>query len=114
MIATVVILPVLALGELYPARSRPHDHADLFALKLGESFKAYLGVFGCLLAVTVHGYSTGTMNLQTLSELAFAFRVTPAIVAISLAFALLMGIAGGLLPALRASRLSIAAAVREG
>jgi putative ABC transport system permease protein len=72
------------------------------------------GVLGCLLAASVHGYSTGTMNLQTLSELAFAFRVTPAIVATSLTFAVTMGIAGGLLPALRAARLSIAGAVREG
>jgi putative ABC transport system permease protein len=89
--------------------------AILFSFVVESAVLAFLGgVFGCLLAVTVHGYSTGTMNLQTLSELAFAFRVTPAIVAISLAFALLMGIAGGLLPALRASRLSIAGAVREG
>ena len=72
------------------------------------------GVLGCLLAVTVHGYSTGTMNLQTLSELAFAFRVTPAIVATSLAFAVVLGVAGGMLPAMRAARLSIAGAVREG
>jgi ABC-type lipoprotein release transport system permease subunit len=72
------------------------------------------GVLGCLLAVTVHGYSTGTMNLQTLSELAFAFRVTPAIVATSLAFAVVLGVAGGMLPAVRAARLSIASAVREG
>jgi putative ABC transport system permease protein len=72
------------------------------------------GVLGCLLALSLHGYPTGTRNLQTLSELAFAFRVTPAIVAASLGFALVLGIVGGLLPALRAARLPIAAAVREG
>jgi putative ABC transport system permease protein len=72
------------------------------------------GLLGCLLAFSVHGYSTGTRNLQTLSEIAFAFRVTPGIMAVSLGFALVMGILGGLLPALRAARLPIAAAVREG
>ena len=45
--------------------------------------------------------------------MAFAFRITPAIVAASMGFALTMGILGGLLPALRAARLPIAAAVRE-
>jgi putative ABC transport system permease protein len=71
------------------------------------------GTIGCLLASTLHGYSTSTSNLQSFSEVAFAFRITPEIVAASLAFALTMGILGGLLPAARAARLSIAAAVRE-
>lgn len=72
------------------------------------------GVLGCALAYTMHGYSTSTTTVQSFTEIAFAFRITPAIVASSLAFALAMGVAGGLLPALRASRLPIAAAVREG
>ena len=65
-------------------------------------------------ASTLHGYSTGTSNLQSFSEVAFAFRITPAIVATSMGFALAMGVLGGLLPAVRAARLAIAAAVREG
>jgi ABC-type lipoprotein release transport system permease subunit len=72
------------------------------------------GALGCLLAFTVHGYSTGASNLQTFSEVAYAFRITPAIVASALVFALVMGVAGGLLPSVRAARLPIAAAVREG
>jgi ABC-type lipoprotein release transport system permease subunit len=71
------------------------------------------GAIGCVAAWTLHGYSTGTSNLQSFSEVAFAFRITPAIVASSLGFALAMGVLGGLLPALRAARLPIAAAVRE-
>lgn len=71
------------------------------------------GIIGCILATTLHGYSTSTSNLQSFSEIAFAFRITPAIVAASLGFALAMGVLGGLLPALRAARLPIAAAVRE-
>jgi ABC-type lipoprotein release transport system permease subunit len=70
------------------------------------------GALGCLAASSVHDYSTGTSNLQSFSEVAFAFRITPAIVASSLGFALLMGVLGGLLPAARAARLPIAAALR--
>jgi len=72
------------------------------------------GALGCLLALTMHGYTTGASNLQTFREVAYAFRITPAIVGAGMAFALVMGVAGGLLPSLRAARLSIAAAVREG
>jgi putative ABC transport system permease protein len=71
------------------------------------------GIFGCLLASTVNGYTTSTSNLQSFSEVAFAFRITPQIIASSLTFALVMGVLGGLLPAARAASLSIAQAVRE-
>ena len=71
------------------------------------------GALGCLAAATLHDYSVSTANLQSFSEVAFAFRVTPEIVAASMGFALAMGVLGGLLPALRAARLSIAAAVRQ-
>jgi putative ABC transport system permease protein len=53
-----------------------------------------------------------TMNWQSFSELAFSFTLTPKIVLQSLAFAALMGFAGGVLPALRASRLKIVDALR--
>lgn len=62
----------------------------------------------------MHGDSTGMSNLQTFSEVAYAFRITPAIVGSCLGFALAMGVIGGLLPSVRAARLPIAAAVREG
>jgi ABC-type lipoprotein release transport system permease subunit len=71
------------------------------------------GALGCLAASTLHGYSTSTSNLQSFSEVAFAFRITPAIIGWSMAFALAMGVLGGLLPAVRAAALPIAAAVRE-
>ena len=71
------------------------------------------GALGCALASTLHGYSTSTSNLQSFSEVAFAFRVTPEILASSMAFALTMGVLGGLLPAARAARLPIAEAVRQ-
>jgi putative ABC transport system permease protein len=60
-----------------------------------------------------NGYQTSTMNSQTFSQVAFAFRVTPELLGVGLAYALLMGLAGGLLPAIRAARLPIPTALRE-
>lgn len=71
------------------------------------------GAIGCLLALPMNGYSTGTGQTQSFSEIAFAFRITPAIMGTGLVFALVMGIVGGLLPALRAARLPITSALRE-
>jgi putative ABC transport system permease protein len=58
-------------------------------------------------------FETSTMNLQTFSQVAFAFRVTPELLGMGLLYALLMGLIGGLLPAVRAARLPIASALRE-
>jgi putative ABC transport system permease protein len=63
--------------------------------------------------VAFNGFQTSTMNFQTFSQLAFAFRVTPELLAMGLLYALLMGLIGGLLPAIRAARLPIASALRE-
>jgi putative ABC transport system permease protein len=71
------------------------------------------GVLGCLLAFPMNGFSTATGQTQSFSEIAFAFRITPEIVMIGLAFAVVMGIVGGLLPALRGARLPITSALRE-
>ncbi len=71
------------------------------------------GAIGCLLAIPMNGYSTGTGQTQSFSEIAFAFRITPNIVATAVAFAVIMGFIGGLLPALRAARLPITSALRE-
>jgi ABC-type lipoprotein release transport system permease subunit len=71
------------------------------------------GAIGCLLAFPMNGFSTGTGQTQSFSEIAFAFRITPKIVLVGMSFAVVMGILGGLLPALRGSRLPITAALRE-
>ncbi len=71
------------------------------------------GVVGCLLALPVHGLATGTTNMASFSEVAFKFRITPALLAGGLLFAGLMGAAGGLLPAIRAARVPVARALRE-
>jgi putative ABC transport system permease protein len=70
------------------------------------------GVIGCLLALPVNGITTGTMNWQTFSHLAFAFRITPDLLAMGLAFAVLMGLAGGVPPAIRAARANVSTTMR--
>ena len=71
------------------------------------------GVLGCLLAFPMNGFSTATGQTQSFSEIAFSFQITPEIVLIGLTFAVVMGIIGGLLPALRGARLPITTALRE-
>ena len=60
-----------------------------------------------------NGYQTSTMNFSTFSQVAFAFQVTPRLLVMGLIYALLMGLIGGLFPAVRAARLPIPAALRE-
>ncbi|MDD2708969.1 MAG: ABC transporter permease [Verrucomicrobiae bacterium] len=57
------------------------------------------GVIGCLLALPLNGVATGTINLQTFSEVAFQFRVTPDLLIKGMVFSMFMGVAGGFLPA---------------
>jgi len=71
------------------------------------------GIIGCLLAVPMNGFTAGTGQTQSFSELAFAFKITPQIVTVGLVFAVIMGIVGGLLPAVRASQMPITKALRE-
>ncbi len=71
------------------------------------------GVLGCLLVLPLNGLTTGVGSFRTFSEISFDFRVTPAVMAIGIAFALLMGALGGLFPARNASRKEILTALRE-
>jgi putative ABC transport system permease protein len=70
------------------------------------------GALGCALALPANGLSAATYGANY-AEMAFAFRTTPAVLAVGLLFAAVAGGAGGLLPAIRAARLPIAAALRE-
>ncbi|MBI3121648.1 MAG: ABC transporter permease [candidate division NC10 bacterium] len=72
------------------------------------------GVVGCLLALPIHGLSTGTTNFRTFSEVSFAFRITPDLLLGGLAFSLVMGGLGGFLPARLASRQPMIETLREG
>ncbi|MCM8594586.1 ABC transporter permease [Accumulibacter sp.] len=71
------------------------------------------GVVGLAAASLMQVVSVSTTNFQTFSELAFRFTMTPSIAAQTLAFALLMGLAGGFIPAWRAARLSIVDCLRQ-
>jgi putative ABC transport system permease protein len=71
------------------------------------------GVIGCVLALPVHGLSTGTTNFSSFSEVAFKFRITPGLLVAGVVFSAFMGALGGLLPALRAARIPVARALRE-
>ncbi|MGH8245915.1 MAG: ABC transporter permease, partial [Gammaproteobacteria bacterium] len=70
------------------------------------------GALGCALAIPIHGVSTGTMNFNTFSELAFQFRITPGMLALGVSFAALVGALGGFLPALLAARRNIVLSLR--
>ena len=81
---------------------------------LSESFVLSLagGLAGLGLASLLQFFSISTLNFGSFSELAFSFALSPSIIATSLGFSLLMGLIGGFLPALRASRLNIIQALR--
>jgi putative ABC transport system permease protein len=70
------------------------------------------GLVGVLLALPVNGVATGTMNWQTFTEQAFAFRVTADVVLSAIAFSTGVGIVSGLLPAIRAARVPPSVALR--
>jgi putative ABC transport system permease protein len=71
------------------------------------------GLLGCLVVLPLNGLTTGAMNLQTFSHLAFAFKITPELLVKGILFALVMGFIGGLLPAVRAATRPVASALRE-
>ncbi|GJQ59032.1 MAG: ABC transporter permease [Candidatus Scalindua sp. AMX11] len=76
-----------------------------------------LGIFGgcagLLFASLLQFITVSTMNFQTFSELAFSFALTPGIVIKSMSFSLFMGFIGGILPAIRASRMNIVDSLQE-
>jgi putative ABC transport system permease protein len=71
------------------------------------------GVIGCLLALPMNGYSTGTISFETFSETIFQFRITPQLALQGIVFAICIGIAGSILPAMRAARLPVIEALKS-
>jgi ABC-type antimicrobial peptide transport system permease subunit len=115
-----------AMNTMYAAvGSRAREVATMRALGFGRfaillSFQAESlilsamgGVLGMLISLPIHGMTTGTTNWDTFSELSFAFRLTPEILLGGFAFALIMGVLGGLLPSFRAARLPIVTGLRQ-
>jgi putative ABC transport system permease protein len=116
-----------ALNTMYTAvASRTREIATLRALGfsagpvvlsvLAESLLLALagGLVGAVVAYVVfNGYQTSTLNWQSFSQVSFAFAVTPRLLVQGIVWALLMGLVGGLFPAIRAARLPVATALRE-
>ena len=79
----------------------------------GALLAAIGGVLGCLLALPLHGVSTGTMSFNSFSETVFEFRITPWLAAKGMIFAVVVGVIGSLLPAIRAARLPVITALKS-
>lgn len=71
------------------------------------------GALGCLAAFPMNWVTTGTTNFQTYSEVIFRLAVTPGLMGLGLAFAVAMGVVGGLLPAVSAARRPISEAMAK-
>jgi putative ABC transport system permease protein len=116
-----------ALNTMYSSISaRTREIATLRALGFGSGAVVVsvmieslaLGVFGggigaALAYFTFNGLRTATMNWQSFSQVTFAFAVTPDLLVRGIVWAVLIGLIGGLFPAIRGARLPIAAALRE-
>jgi putative ABC transport system permease protein len=116
-----------ALNTMYSAvAARTREIAMLRALGFGggavvvslmlESLLLALagGALGGGLAYfAFNNFHTSTMNFQSFSQIAFAFKVTPELLARGVVWAAVIGLIGGLFPAIRAARLPIASALRE-
>ena len=97
-----------------PRFTRTSAVADIYAPVRAGSDIAFLGgVMGILLALPVNLISTGTVNWQTFSEVAFNFRVDQVVALIGIVLAVISGVLGGLIPAISAARMPITRALRE-
>jgi ABC-type lipoprotein release transport system permease subunit len=101
-------------GEIGTLRALGFRRRAILAAFLIESLllAAAGGAAGLAAASLLQAITISTTNFQSFSELAFSFALTPSIAAASLAFALAMGLVGGFLPAVKASRLRIVDALR--
>jgi len=115
-----------ALNTMYSAvAERGREIATMRALGFSTSnvilsflFEALLisflgGIIGCLAVLPLNGLTTSTMNFQTFSNVAFAFKITFDLLVMGVLFALVMGVLGGMLPAIRAAIQPVSVALRE-
>ena len=101
-------------GEIGTLRALGFRRTSILATFLLEAVLLGVvgGIAGLILASLMQFIHISTLNWQSFSELAFSFTLTPRIIMTSMLFAVLMGVIGGFLPAVRAARLSIVEALR--
>ena len=89
--------------------------AVVVALMLESLLLALVGgiIGGGLAWLAFNNFHASTMNWQSFSQIAFAFKVTPELLVRGIVWSALIGLVGGLFPAIRAARLPIAAGLRE-
>ena len=116
-----------ALNTMYSAVStRTREIATLRALGFGAApvvvsvllEAMVLGLLGgvaggALVYAALNGYQASTLNFASFSQVTFAFTVTPGLLVTGLGYSLILGLVGGLLPALRAARLPVTEGLRE-
>jgi putative ABC transport system permease protein len=128
-----VVTLIMALGAVFAAlnsmyaavAARGKEIATLRALGFGglpvvssvmtEALLLALagGVLGALIAYTLfNNLSVSTLG-QNFTQVVFNFKVTPQLVARGLVIAVIIGMIGGFMPALRAARLPVTASLRE-
>lgn len=116
--ATITMYSSVAnrVGEIGTLRALGFKRRSILGAFLAEAL--LLGGMGGAAGLVVAGglsfVTFSTTNFQTFAELAFKFSLSGQIVAMAMGFALFMGVVGGFLPALRASRLNIVEALRSG
>ena len=128
LVASVMAIGAIfgALNTMYSAvAERGREIATMRALGFGAAavvfsfvIEALLisfvgGAIGCLAVLPLNGLTTATMNWQTFSNMAFAFKITGGLLLGGIIFALVMGVIGGLPPAIRAAARPVAVALRE-
>ena len=101
-------------AEIGTMRALGFRRRDILLAFLAESLSLGFigGVAGLFFASFMQFITVSTVNFQTFSELAFKFTLSPGIIIEAMIFALFMGFIGGMLPALRASRMNIVDALR--
>jgi len=100
--------------EIGTLRALGFQRRTILSTFLAESLFLSLigGLLGLLSASFMNRLTISTMNWQTFSELTFRFHLSQSVVVSALSFAAVMGLLGGMLPALRASRMDIVTALR--
>jgi len=101
--------------EIGTMRALGFSRRDVLICFLGESLLLALlgGGLGLLATIPMNWLSIETMNGNTFAAVSINFRFGPWVMAVALAMTLIMGLFGGMLPALRAVKLEVISALRE-